>query len=90
MPRRSFRRPSNLFLLAVAGYLYWLHRNRERLGGGKGYALDPMCGMQIRIEDAPARRSHDGRDYWFCSDHCAERFAADPEAHAHAGPTPHE
>jgi uncharacterized protein len=67
----------NLVFLAIAGYLYWLYRNRERLGGGAGYAIDPVCGMQVETRNAPAHRSHDGHDHWFCSDHCAERFDGD-------------
>lgn len=31
--------------------------NRERLGGGAGYALDSFCGMQARTAVAPARPS---------------------------------
>ena len=67
----------NLIFLAVAGYLYWLYRNRARLGGGAGYAIDPTCGTQVATANAPAHLNHDGRDYWFCSDHCAERFQSD-------------
>jgi YHS domain-containing protein len=66
--------------------LYWLYRNRERLGGGEGYALDPVCGMQVRTADAPASRQYDGQSYWFCCDHCAERF--DREADRYARITP--
>src|ERR1039458_3996396 len=29
----------NIFFLALFGLLYWTYRNRERLGGGSGYAL---------------------------------------------------
>ncbi|MEO9224246.1 MAG: permease [Acidimicrobiales bacterium] len=70
----------NIAFLAAFAVLYWLYRNRERFGGGQGYAIDPMCGMQVRIGNAPAQRKHDGRDVYFCSDHCAERFDADPAA----------
>src|SRR5205814_916779 len=28
----------NIVFLGVFGVLYWLHRNRERFGGGQGYA----------------------------------------------------
>ena len=45
----------NIAFLALAGYLYWLYRNRERLGGGAGYAIDPVCGMQVQTANAPAR-----------------------------------
>ncbi len=73
----------NIAFLAVFGVLYWLYRNRERLGGGQGYALDPICGMQVRTADAPAARRHNGKAFWFCSDHCAERFDREPDRHAH-------
>jgi len=68
----------NLIFLAAFAYLYWLYRNRDRLGGGAGYAFDPVCGMQVRTTNAPARLTYRGRRYWFCSDHCADRFRADP------------
>ncbi|HVV37047.1 MAG TPA: permease [Acidimicrobiales bacterium] len=60
------------FLLAFAG-MYWLYRTRAR---GEGFAIDPVCGMQVQTANAPAHARHDGRDYWFCSDRCRERFAA--------------
>ena len=69
----------NLIFLAVFGYLYWLYRNRERLGGGSGYAIDPVCGMQVQTAHAPAHRTYAGEEYWFCSDRCAERFDSDPD-----------
>lgn len=68
----------NIVFLALLGVLYWLHRNRERLGGGTGLAFDPICGMQVRTTNAPARSHHGHRTYYFCSDHCRERFEADP------------
>ncbi|HVT76200.1 MAG TPA: permease [Acidimicrobiales bacterium] len=60
------------FLIAFAG-MYWLHRTRAR---GAGFAIDPVCGMQVQTANAPAHTRYDGRDYWFCSDGCRERFAA--------------
>jgi YHS domain-containing protein/uncharacterized membrane protein YraQ (UPF0718 family) len=64
-------------LVAFAA-IYWLYRNRSRFGGGAGYAKDPVCGMQVQIQHAPATADRDGRTYFFCSDHCAHRFTADP------------
>jgi YHS domain-containing protein len=66
----------NLVFLGVFAYLCWLYRNRERLGGAKGYALDPICGMQVRKVTAPATVMRDGRRHWFCSDRCAEEFTS--------------
>jgi uncharacterized membrane protein YraQ (UPF0718 family)/YHS domain-containing protein len=71
----------NLAFLVVAGYLYWLYRNRDRFGGGSGYAFDPVCGMQVQTANAPASTHDRGRDYWFCSDRCADQFRRDPDAH---------
>ncbi len=68
----------NVAFLALFGLLYWLHRHRERLGGGSGYALDPVCGMQVRTANAPAQSSVAGAAYWFCSDRCRDRFNTEP------------
>jgi uncharacterized membrane protein YraQ (UPF0718 family)/YHS domain-containing protein len=65
----------NLVFLVLFGLLYWLYRNRSRLGSGDRYARDPVCGMQVETAHAPASLEHDGRRYSFCSDRCAERFA---------------
>jgi len=72
----------NVVFLAWFGALYWLYRNRARLGGGAGLAMDPVCGMQVRTVDAPARSSFAGQTVWFCSDHCRERFDAEPPRYA--------
>ena len=66
----------NIVFLAVLALLYWAYRNRERLGGGASYAIDPVCGMQVETAHAPASAMHDGQRMYFCSDHCAARFAS--------------
>jgi YHS domain-containing protein/uncharacterized membrane protein YraQ (UPF0718 family) len=78
----------NIAALVVFGGLLWLSRNRERFGGGKGYAIDPVCGMQVQIGNAPARAVHGGKTYYFCSDRCRERFLERPERFAAAGAEP--
>jgi YHS domain-containing protein len=70
----------NIVLLGGFAVLYWLYRNRERLGGGKGYAIDPICGMQVQTSNAPATSIRDGQRYFFCSDRCRERFEAQSAA----------
>jgi uncharacterized membrane protein YraQ (UPF0718 family)/YHS domain-containing protein len=65
----------NIIFLVLFGVLYWLYRNRDRLGGGSGYAQDPVCGMQVETANAPASAEHDGQRVYFCSDRCADRFA---------------
>ena len=52
------RRSSTSCSSLVFGVLYWLYRNRDRLRRGRlrRHAFDPICGMQVRIADAPASR----------------------------------
>jgi YHS domain-containing protein/uncharacterized membrane protein YraQ (UPF0718 family) len=69
----------NVLAVAVFGYLYWLYRNAGRFGGGAGLAKDPVCGMQVRTDDAPARTRHAGHTVYFCSDRCHNRFVANPD-----------
>jgi uncharacterized protein len=71
-----------VFLLVLAG-LWWLARNQRRLGGGAGYAIDPVCGMQVEVANAPASSERGGETVWFCSDHCRRRF----DAERHTSPT---
>jgi Cu+-exporting ATPase len=43
-------------------------------------AVDPVCGMTV--DPATARRvSHEGHDYYFCSENCVKKFTADPAAY---------
>ncbi|MGH3413727.1 MAG: permease [Marmoricola sp.] len=70
--------------LLLFALVYWAHRNRERLGGGIGYATDPVCGMQVETTSAPASLSHHGSAVYFCSDRCRDRFEADPGKYAAA------
>jgi uncharacterized protein len=67
----------NIVFLLVLGALWWLARNQRRLGGGTGYATDPVCGMQVEVANAPARSERDGQTFWFCSDHCCSRFESE-------------
>jgi YHS domain-containing protein/uncharacterized membrane protein YraQ (UPF0718 family) len=73
----SFNATTVLNIIALLGFavLYWLYRNRERFGGGTGYAKDPVCGMQVDKTAAPATAVHNGQRHYFCSDRCRERFA---------------
>ena len=60
-------------LIAFVAIL-WLYRNRERFGGGAGYAKDPVCGMQVEKAHPGAVGHYDGQVVYFCSDHCRERY----------------
>jgi YHS domain-containing protein/uncharacterized membrane protein YraQ (UPF0718 family) len=66
-----------LALVVVAG-MYYLAHNRDRWSTDNRYARDVICGMQVETETAPARLELDGHTYYFCSEHCQERFVLDP------------
>jgi len=76
----------NLIFLGVFGALYWLHRNRVRLGGGAQYAIDPVCGMQVERQLAPASVRRGDQTVFFCSDRCRDRFVANPDRFVTAQP----
>jgi YHS domain-containing protein/uncharacterized membrane protein YraQ (UPF0718 family) len=78
----------NIVFIAVAVAVWWLARNRAKNGGGMGYAIDPVCGMQVRTADAPASAMHAGATIYFCSDRCKERFSANPQRFVGEGATP--
>jgi Cu+-exporting ATPase len=40
---------------------------------------DPICGMTTDDPDAYQQHEHDGKTYYFCSDHCLTKFKTDPE-----------
>jgi xanthine dehydrogenase accessory factor len=42
-------------------------------------ALDPVCGMTVRVQGAAHRARHGEREYVFCCAGCRERFQAAPE-----------
>lgn len=51
-------------------------------------AIDPVCGMSVDPQTAPARTTHDGVEYFFCCEHCRAKFQADPAQYLHGKPEP--
>ena len=45
--------------------------NRQRV-------IDPVCQMQVDKKTAAANKEFEGRQYWFCSTGCFDRFADSP------------
>src|SRR6516165_2025993 len=39
---------------------------------------DPVCGMTFARADAAGKSDFNGQTYFFCWQHCMERFQADP------------
>ncbi len=50
--------------------------NRE--ASAAGTVKDPVCGMEVDPNTATHRADHNGNEYFFCSDHCLEKFRAEP------------
>jgi YHS domain-containing protein len=40
---------------------------------------DPVCGMMIEKQGAPAQIQHQGQVYYFCSVQCRDEFVSSPE-----------
>ena len=59
------------------------HAHHHAVAHGSGpaahHAIDPVCGMSVDPATAKHHAAHDGRDYYFCSAKCRERFVARPE-----------
>lgn len=73
----------NILFLVLAVGVWWLARNKKRFGGGTGYAIDPVCGMQVRKADAPATAVADGDTLYFCSDRCHSRYTSGQKTATH-------
>ena len=41
-------------------------------------AIDPVCGMTVKIESARHTAVHDGHTYYFCNPECLAKFTAEP------------
>ena len=72
-----------LVLLAAA---FWESHRRQVSNEQGQFATDPVCGMQVDVAMAPATTVFAGRPYYFCSDRCEVRFAADPTHFSVSGP----
>jgi Cu+-exporting ATPase len=52
------------------------HADAKRLAAGE--AIDPVCGMTVKLDAGKPSADHRGETYHFCSQKCRERFVADP------------
>src|SRR5438128_11085657 len=48
--------------------------------------IDPVCGMTVDEQTAPASAVHNGTRYYFCAPGCKRTFEKDPEAVLRRGP----
>ncbi len=42
-------------------------------------AIDPVCGMEVKEDQAAAKAAHAGKEYYFCSRGCRDEFVKHPE-----------
>jgi Cu+-exporting ATPase len=49
--------------------------------------IDPVCSMSVKPETAASRYSYQGKEYFFCSDKCRQKFSADPEKYLSGKPS---
>lgn len=40
---------------------------------------DPVCGMQIDEQKAAGQSQYQGETYYFCSQHCKQKFDQNPQ-----------
>jgi P-type Cu+ transporter len=59
-----------------------VHEQEKEKEDDMATAKDPVCGMDVDPETAAASEEYKGQTYYFCSDSCHQRFAADPEQFA--------
>ncbi len=48
--------------------------------------MDPVCGMKVDPEKAKWKTFYKGKKYYFCSNHCLERFLENPDEYLLHGP----
>jgi YHS domain-containing protein len=53
-----------------------------RVRFGDTMAKDPVCGMTVSKDDAPAKESYKGHTFYFCSDACKQKFEQSPDKYA--------
>jgi Cu+-exporting ATPase len=41
---------------------------------------DPVCGMKVNVDSAAGKAEFRGTTFYFCSEHCWQKFEASPEA----------
>jgi P-type Cu+ transporter len=51
-------------------------------------ALDPVCGMTVNPETAAGSFEFEGKQYYFCSRHCLEKFRESPQSFVESGRNP--
>jgi YHS domain-containing protein len=69
----------NALALVLVSWIYWMYRTQIKSGEDQEFAKDWVCGMQVRISDAPANYELNGVTYYFCMPGCRDSFKANPK-----------
>jgi len=72
----------NIVALLAFLVIYWLYKTQREVNSE--FAKDHVCGMQVRISDAPANYEYQGTMYYFCMSGCMESFAKSPASYISA------
>jgi uncharacterized protein len=64
----------NILALLAFVILIWLRRGVTSNERASGFALDPVCGMQVEIISAPASATLGAQKFYFCSDGCGDKW----------------
>jgi P-type Cu+ transporter len=67
---------------AVAPSARFVFHHYRRIRHGDAMAKDPVCGMTVSKESAPAKEAYKGHTFYFCSDACKEKFEQSPDKYA--------
>ena len=51
-----------------------------------GIAIDPVCKMEVKIDQAPAVGEYAGKSYYFCMQGCKDSFLAEPSKYLDSTP----
>ena len=55
-----------------------MEMNEPKAASSADVAIDPVCGMEVRIADAQHTADHQGTTYYFCGKGCRLEFQDDP------------
>jgi YHS domain-containing protein len=53
-------------------------------------AVDPVCGMEVEVQDAEWKSEYNGQTYYFCAPGCKRSFDADPEKYLQGNAQAHQ
>jgi heavy metal translocating P-type ATPase len=55
------------------------HAGHSHAPDAEAVAIDPVCGMKVKVATAKHTTVHDGQTYYFCNPKCLAKFTAEPD-----------